>query len=553
MKKRGRSPTDRTYSIMLKGLCLRSRQAGVKPVDLAYKIYQQLLDPKSGVSASHFHHHPMLEVCGTHHDMDKLWQVLSELPETGPNKPNAQTYTLILLALRDSFDHAVETLSEDQMELRKEKRENLVLDTKRLWADIINQWRKGQLDIDKQLVTTMAHVLSDPMDELNSYNVLALLKQTMDIPILISKPRVPTMRGSVQGNWEAAVRSSKDRPNYTPWQSLEATSDPIKKREETTPADTPAEEVSVAAEEEERYIEDLEDVFEPVAEVNTDDGPAFLTPDNSVLNIILNVCRILTKGTGAGRGYWNLFTLDENGYKLQPDEGNFHEYLRLLRISRSSQLAVDMIRQQMVPAGLVEGKTFHIAMSCCLRDRTNPNVLVNGQALLDLMHENLPLPDPRPLKGFIDLSDALTTNPQWLLGLRGLEDIDQTTTNLTMMGRNLRWALQKAVITSLEPHINRLYESMEQQLQSSSSSNVSSKATRDPDTINGFIALDFMVRVRQMLDKLLDSQYEGILRKADRDWISHLAIKLRKFSKPEVASKLKNSRLRPLMHHYSIE
>ncbi|EED20565.1 pentatricopeptide repeat protein [Talaromyces stipitatus ATCC 10500] len=551
MKKRARAPTSHTYTIMLKGLCRKSRQSGVKPVELAYKIYRQLLDPDSDIEPTHHHYHAMLEVCGTYHDMETLWNVVGDLPEAGPHKPTAQTYGLILQALLDSCDNQLKEIPADQMELRKEKRETLILDAKRLWADVINQWRKGELALDGELVSIMAWVLIDPMDELNTYNALALYKQTMDIPILVPKPQNAPMKASKQGKWEAAVRLSKKREereneyNYTSWQPLE---EQVGNAEESEDILSAKEESSNT----EDFVEDLEDVFDPVEEVNSEGGPSFLVPDNRVLHIILTVCRLLTKGTAPGRGYWNLFTLDRDGYNIKPDPGNFYAYLRLLRISRSSQTALDVIRQQMVPTGRLDGKALHIAMSCCLRDRTNPNVLLIAQSFLSLMQEHLPLPDPKPLMNFIELSTVLTENPQWLLVLRGLEDIDPNTTNLTIMGRNMRWSLQKKVITSLEPHANRLYESMEKVLDSPVKY-YSTGSPNSPETINGYLALQFMVKFRELLDKVLGTQYADTMTKADRDWIAPLAIKLRKFSNPEVAKKVQSSVLRPLSHHYSYD
>lgn len=111
----------------------------------------------------------------------------------------------------------------------------------------------------------------------------------------------------------------------------------------------------------------------------------------------------------------------------------------------------------------------------------------------------------------------------------------------------MRWALHKAVLTSLEPHINRLYESMEQQIDLPLPA---FSAAPPPDAVNGFIAVEFMIKTREMLDKLLGSQFEDTITQADRDWISPLAIKLRIFSKPEVASKLQKARILPLTHHY---
>lgn len=550
MKKRARAPTAHTYTIMLRGLCRKSLQSGVKPVDLAYKIYRQLLDNDSEVRPNHFHYHAMLEVCGTYHDMDMLWTVVGDLPELGPHRPTAQTYTLILQAILGTLDHSLKDIPEDQMALRKEKRDTLILDAKRIWADVINQWRKGELEIDGPLVAKMAWVLIDPMDETNSYNALALFKQTMGIPILVPDPKAASSQASEQGEWEANLRLKKGREGpeeeitYTAWKPLKPKDEEMEELEDDLI-------VKEEGQDTEDLVEDLGDVFDPVEEVNKEGGPLFVKPDNMHLHIILTVCRILTKGTAPGRGYWNLFTLDHNGYNVKPDPGNFYAYLRLLRISRSSQTALDVVRQQLIPTGALDGKALHIAMSCCLRDRTNPNVLLIAQSFLSLMQEHLPLPDPRPLISFIELANVLTENPQWLLVLRGLEEIDPNETNLTIMGRNMRWALQKSVIASLEPHVNRLYESMERALQSPVKF-YSLGPNKDPDAVNGHHALQFMVKFRELLDKVLGTQYANVMTKSDRARIQPLAIKLRKFSNPEIMAKIEESIvIRPMSHHYS--
>ncbi|KAH8691259.1 hypothetical protein BGW36DRAFT_349157 [Talaromyces proteolyticus] len=560
MKKRGRRPTDRTYTIMLKGLSLRSRQIGVKPVETAYKIYKQVLDPRSGVQASHFHHHPMLEVCGNYHDMDALWNVVGELPEHGPSKPNAQTYTIILLALRNNFDHETASLSVDDVKTKMEKRENMILDAKRIWADVKNRWEAGQLEIDTELAGTMAFILTDPLDELNSFHVLSLFNQTAGIPVFADKPSGPSMVGSRQGIWEDEVRrsryqakKSKQISNADYGGELTSEQDIDSRSEAELDAEQASLEHDDDSAEEKVYMETFEDIFDPVKPQKNDDTElTLLKPDNMILNRILKTCRILTKGTAAGKEYWKYFTLDEKGHKLEPDEANFHEYLRVLRVSRSSQGAVDLIRNQMLSTGFLEGKTFHIAMSCCLRDRQNPNVLLNAKEMLAIMDRNLPLPDPRPLTSFLELSNALLSNPQWLLRLRGLEDIDQSATNLTMMGRNLRWSLQKSVVASLEPHINRLYDAMEhaETLPDGERHASLSPAIKRPGTVNGFLCVNLMMQMRQSLDSLLGAQYEKILTDSERKWIHALAVKLRKYSKPDVVKQFEKSTLKPLESHW---
>lgn len=548
MKKRQRQPTDRTYTIMLKGLSMQIKRPGWNPIPTAQKIYKQLLDPRSPVAPSHYHHHAMLEVCGNYHNMDALWNVVGELPEQGPSRPNAQTYTVILMALQNNFEHAIESLPADDLKLRSEKRETLLLDVKRIWADVMSQWKDGELELDNELVSTMAQILLDPLDEPSSYNVLALFNQTLGVPIFARKPesRRPGLFDSEKGSSES-VAPAKDGEELDVEEDIEAEVE----AEAEALSEQESSERNLDPADEKVYVEDLEDVFDPVErKKGVSEDFEQVIANNMILNSILKTCRVMTQGTSAGRQYWKYFTIDVDAnspHKIDPDLANFHEYLRLLRVARSSQGAVDMIRDQMVPALDVRGITFHLAMSCCLRDRQNPNVFLNAQEMLSLMHKNLPLSDPRPLQGFLNLVDALISNPQWLLGLRGLASADQATTNLTTMGRNLRWSLQKAAITSLEPHVNRLYEAMEHPKSVHSSGYVPESR---PGMVNGFYALNFMVQTRQMLDKLLSTHYKNTLSEADRTWLRGLATKLRKFSKPDVALQFENSQLTPLKQHW---
>lgn len=553
MKKRHRQPTDRTYTIMLKGLSTPIKKPGWNPIPIAQKIYKQLLDPKSSVPASHYHHHAMLEVCGNYHNMDALWDVVGELPEHGPARPNAQTYTVILMALQNNFEHAIESLpqndlNEDSLKLRSEKRESLLLDVKRIWADVMSQWKDGELELDDELVSTMAQILLDPLDELSSYNVLALFNQTLGVPIFARKPK------SSPGLFDSEKKPSEEGvvpPEEVVTNESEDVGEEIDfEADAEAETETPSERNDLA--DEKVYVESLEDVFDPVERKkdSSKDSSEQVTANNMILNSILKTCRIMTQGTSAGRQYWKYFTIDGDAnspHRIQPDLANFHEYLRLLRVARSSQGAVDVIRDQMAPALDIRGLTFHLAMSCCLRDRQNPNVFLNAQEMLSLMEKNLPLSDPRPLQGFLNLVDALISNPQWLLGLRGLPGSDQATTNLTTMGRNLRWSLQRAAVTSLEPHINRLYEVMEHPRGVHSSGYAPESR---PGMVNGFYALNLMVQTRQMLDKLLSTHYKNTLSESDRTWLRGLATKLRKFSKPDVALQFENSQLTPLPQHW---
>ena len=73
------------------------------------------------------------------------------------------------------------------------------------------------------------------------------------------------------------------------------------------------------------------------------------------------------------------------------------------------------------------------------------------------------------------------------------------------------------------------------------------------DAVRSYLALQFMIKFRELLDKALGSQHEGMMTKADIAQIQPLAIKLRKFSNPEIADQIEKAEiLRPLTHHYSL-
>lgn len=547
MKKRGRRPSEHTYTIMIKGFAHETKQRWVKPVEKAYSIWKSLSAPNSVVTPNIIHHNAMLEVCGRHHDLDTLWKVVSELPESGPDAPDTRSYTLILMAIHRTMTRQLEFIPESQVRKRRAVRETHLRDAKRIWADVVRQWRAGSFQPDNHLVGTMAEILIDPLDEHSCYEALALFRQTMGIPILLKEPprRSPLDSASEQGRWEAQHwhRSSTRQAQRVTEEHPEENA--AKPEEELDP-------------EEEEDLESLEHVFDSVTS-NRDESksPHLLKPGNAELNFILAVCRLVTQGMSAGQSYWGLLTLKDSEFKVEPDSGNFHEYLRLLRVSRSSRLAVTTIREQMVPAGAAEGKTFHIAMSCCLRDRINPNVFLNARSLLDTMRECLPLPDPRPLNGFLELADVLAQNPQWLLSLNGIGDFDLTVSNLPTQGRKLKLALLTKAFSTLEPHMEKLYNAMmeERYIKNGPPGEKSPGAPKASGrsrygAVNGFLAMNFLNRTRTYLDRILGPEYAGMLAETDRKPLEDWSIKLRYFSRPDVVVKFTDSLLLPTPEEY---
>ncbi|KAL1968597.1 hypothetical protein VTN77DRAFT_1807 [Rasamsonia byssochlamydoides] len=565
MKKRGRRPNALTYTIMLDGFASEKfNQIGVKPVKLAYSIFKSIFNEKSGVKPNIFHFNTMLKVCATHHDMDTLWKVIADLPEEGPDAPDAKTYTIILSAIDATTQRDVDRIPASRVDQMIARRAVGVRDGKRIWKDIVHQWRTGRMAIDNRLVSTMAQLLVNGLDEHGCYDALALFNQTMGIPILAKKPPdAPAVSLSEESMYEATTRTLMFRAAKAREKQDALDQDAVPLDTEMVRGDqTELEEEEMAQvdeakpeeEEEDETEETFEGLFDPVTNTTPDEKshsdnrgstPTLLRPGNPELSLILEACRLLTQGAGAGKDYWELLTLKDDGYKIRPDSHSFHQYLRLLRVARSSRVSLGMIRNQMVPGDAVEGKTFHIAISCCRRDRSNPNVFNNANELLALMDTQLPLPDPRALIGYIELVDVLLENPQWLMMLNGLDIGEEKRSSLALKGRKLKLALQIAAISKLQPHVSKLHDAMEHGPIIKSAHRVRLIGNKNIGSVTGFLALKALVRTRAMMDSVLGPQYESLLSKSDREWIEPEAKKLRKFSHPEMVVKFENTAVSP--------
>src|SRR5436190_852992 len=191
MKKRGRKPNSQTYTILFRGLAHNS--SSVKAVRTALSIYESLCLPSSDIKPSIIHSNAVLGVCARHNDMDALWEVAGKLPESGYGAPDNRTYTIILNALKITTEREIASLDpKRQPDAVLEKKGAIVREGKRIWADIVSQWRKGQLMVDQPLISAMGRLLMFGGREHDCHDVLALLNQTMGIPIL--GPRRRAMR-----------------------------------------------------------------------------------------------------------------------------------------------------------------------------------------------------------------------------------------------------------------------------------------------------------------------------------------------------------------------
>lgn len=524
MKKRGRRPNDQTYTIMLGGFSRRLRPSGYQPVQLAYSIYKSISASNSTSKRNIIHTNAMLMVCSVHGDTETMWKVVADLPDAGQNSADRRTYTMILKAISSSIQLDVDQIDASRIEDRAARRAAGVRDGKKIWSDIIFQWREGEFEIDNSLVNAMAGVLICGKTEKSYHDVFALYHQTMGIPVFTS-----------------SSQSSQQKISFTGYASHEhenASSSPVNFEQQWRPDCTGEDLKNFEGSENDNASGDsdggFEDLFDSIVDGDNGSRPSLLTPGNAELSLILEGCLSVKQTSRASKEYWEHFT---KHLGLVPDRHSFHQYLRCLRASRASRASVTLIQDQMIPIHATQGKTFHIAMSGCLRDRLNPNVFDNATMLLDLMDSQRPLPDPKTLSDYIQLINILSSQADYLFRLRHVQKLESKAAS---NGRSLQYQLNSLGETKLRPRIQQLVDAMEQ-IQSAKAS-----ASRSPDySVKGSYALRAVVQYRTLIDNILMPLFETMLSTQERKLLQAQSRNLRKFSKPEMVVKFEHLTIYP--------
>ncbi|KAF7585688.1 hypothetical protein BBP40_010277 [Aspergillus hancockii] len=544
MKKRGRKPNSVTYTIMLDGLCKARRDPGLDPVKTALSIYKSISAPNSAVKLNLIHTNAMLNVCSRHNDMDTLWQVAGELPEDGTGSPDCTTYSIILRAISDAAQRDVAGMKPSMEERIIARKAQGIKEAKRIWSDIVFRWGKGQLELDNRLVNAMALVLLEGSTERDCHDVFALINQTTGIPIFAKAPSRDSHNhraSRLQKNSQQRRRIMEDVPFVDEGDRL------------YRPSEVESKELGEGEEE-----ESFENLFDPVVSQEAapatkqggiSDGaltPSYIPVGNRELSIILETCLTMTQGIGPGKAYWQHLTLDDTDYKIEPDRGTYHQYLRLLRLGHSSRVALELIRDQMVPAQMTEGRSFRIAFACCLRDRKNINVFKNANEILRLMDTSLVLPFPQALGAYLDMVRILNYNPQLLMSLNGIHgDNERPTGNLSTVGQKLRLNLQITAVETLRPSIAKLDEAMEYGRVSPAPAKSRTAKILDhnynQNSISGAETLRVLATVRGLIDEILKPENSRLLPKENRTQLKQDSQDLRKYSKPEIIQKYKNA------------
>lgn len=538
-------PNAKTYTIMLQGF---SKQPQSRHwVKKAESVYRSIFSKQSITKPNVIHSNAMLGVCQRHGDMDSLWRIAGEMPDEGPEKPDQRTYSIILAALQHAARNDIQKMDRSRIDEIVARQEKMVIEGKRIWADVVYQWKENEMALNNQVVNSMAYLLLDGVHDSDFYDVFALYNQTMGIPILAKKP-IP--------NINAARRRAEFKltTDFRAQQQISEMDGPMKiaSKGEDVPfvdehnrpiqpeSENKDSEAETSMEEEEMEEEDFGSLFEPVVTEAQDSPP--LKPDNKDLTMILSACLNMTQGSGHGPSYWNLLTKESDTLRIDPDEVSSMSYIRLLRQTRSSKIVVQTIREQLLPLRLVGSKTLHVAFAACRRDRRNKHILLIMRELFDLMPKARILPDPRVLYGYLDFIQTLSEDPQSLLHMQGL---GQTPKNqsLQALGKQLLTNLRLFALTTLRPHVKQLHEAIEQ-------GRVTPRTRWDAlkvgnNSVSGEDSNRILARVRTLIDETLKPEYTQLVPKAERKTLMAESKMLKTYSDKATIKNLRHKIIYP--------
>ncbi|KAJ5112488.1 hypothetical protein N7532_000533 [Penicillium argentinense] len=528
MKKRGRQPSPKTYTIMLQGFSKGGKgPKSRETVKKAESIYKAIFAKNSSVKPNIIHSNAMLSVCQRHGDLDTLWRIAGDLPDEGPDMPDMRTYSIILAALHHAARDDLRKMKPHQVDEVIARQEKMVTEGKRIWADVIYRWSNDGLQLSNQVVNAMAHLLLDGVHDSDFYDVLQLYNQTMGVPILAKRPE-PNMTISrsrarfILRSYEKARLTTGNEPEHEDVPFVDEDNKPLRREtenEETAPAEE---------EEDDMEEEDFEFLFQPVT-LADGQSPEHLVPDSKDLTVILTACSNMTHNFSAGQSYWDLFTRESEKFHLQADEICCMEYLRLLRRARASKDTARVVREQMLPWGTTDATAFHVAFASCRRDRRNQSVLLNAKDLLDTMRKGLVLPDPRVIEGYLALIQEFSDDPQSILNLRGLK-IDEGSKSQTLqaLGKQLQAKLGLFALDTLRPHYLQLHEAFSEGKPAPRGRWNSLKGGNED--VSASKAVKIMSRIRTLIDETLKSEYAPFVSKAERKILAEESKMLKRYS-----------------------
>lgn len=363
MKKRAQTPDAFTYTIIFRGCA--THKDGDQALAKVLAVYQNMLSDKSPIKPNTIHMNAILKMAARANNMEAMFAVADQFPEKGLRAPNNLTFTTILNALRMN---ATFSKQEDLTPLQKKSNaRNAILHARQIWPDVIDRWQRGDVWIDEELVASMGRLLLIGEDQ-DLDDVMSLIEQTMGIPR--QEPR-KIVRPRVE---EVVAR-------------IENSTNPVKEL-----GDLEGEYIN------KQFDLAMSSTVQPPTSMPPSGISARPQPGPNTLSLLLAALLPL-KMKEAATNYWRIFTQDFN---VRPDGVNYHDYLRILRVFRSSTETVNVVNSMDVK--YLEPKTFRIAMSTCERDKNNHNAFANASKILDLMQNTLKEPVLPVLTSYLEVA-----------------------------------------------------------------------------------------------------------------------------------------------------
>jgi pentatricopeptide repeat protein len=374
MKKRGQQPDAHTFTIIIRG-CTEHKDLPAA-MGKVMTIFTAMSTERSLVKPNAIHLNAVIKMCARAGNMDTMYGFLAQMPKKGPGAPNNVTYTTVLNAVRTNT--LIDLRGRYTAVQKRDNTRKAILEARRMWQDITNRWRKGDLWIDEELVCAMGRLLTFG-DEFDIDDVLSLIEQTMNIPRQTKK-----LNNDSRSDTEAFLPADVAVPSMAPEVAIATTSN----------ADEETEESIIAAMKRAHY-----DSFASISPPNAPmpSTSAYAKPSNSTLMLLMEVFVRMSLKQPAWK-YWNLITKE---FGVEPDMASCHGYLRVLRVCRSSTETVEFL--QHIKGKEVRPATFRIAIAACIRDKNNRNAFANAGKILDIMTDTLQIVDIPVLQTYLEV------------------------------------------------------------------------------------------------------------------------------------------------------
>lgn len=210
---------------------------------------------------------------------------------------------------------------------RRKNTEVMVGRAKNIWVEVLDKWRAGKIRLDEALVCSMGRLLLTSRARTEKLEVLHLLDETMGIPNLVaSRSRQRAAAQGAESKETEVVVSSRARGTG-----------------------------------------------------------GYVQPGQNTLGLLLTTLLTAQQSSVAPQ-YWNLLVQEK---KVVPDNDNWLRMIGILKGSKSSAQAAQLLSTLPSSGVDVQPRSFRIAMEACVRDNINPNVMANATRILSTMQDRL--------------------------------------------------------------------------------------------------------------------------------------------------------------------